>query len=320
MNILEIKDLNIYFHTRQGLVQAVKNLSFSLPEGECLGIVGESGSGKSITALSIMDLLPSTASVEVKAFHFKNKKIKMSDIKSIRGKEIAMIFQDPMTSLNPCYTIGFQIIELLKKDKKTAKQKAIKLLEQVGISDPELRLNNYPHQLSGGMLQRIMIAIAIARRPKLLIADEPSTALDVTIQAQILQLLEDLRKETGMSMILISHNMGVIAENTSRVFVMYAGELVESAPTQELISDPGHPYTKKLLHALPEANLGFKKKLSHIPGIVPSLHNRPSACQFHPRCEYVEERCKIESPSLFSENKRILKCWKPLYQKGEKKR
>lgn len=319
MNVLEIENLNITFQTRQGLVQAVRSLSFSIEQGECLGVVGESGSGKSITALSIMDLLPHNANVDVKKLSFYQKEIRKQKgaIEALRGKDISMIFQDPMSSLNPCYTIGFQLMEVLKKEnsKNRAREKAIELLEQVGISEPEIRLRNYPHELSGGMLQRVMIAIAIALKPKLLIADEPTTALDVTIQAQILQLLEKLRKEINMSIILISHNMGVVAENASRMLVMYAGEMLELAPTRQIIRDPRHPYTRKLLDALPGGEGCFKQKLSNIPGMVPSLKDRPSACQFHPRCEYVEARCKQENPRLSLQEERMFKCWKPLHRK-----
>ena len=319
MNVLEVENLNIHFRTRRGILTIVRDLNFSVAQGECLGMVGESGSGKSITALSIMDLLPHNADVQFKKLSFNGKEIgkQEASMEILRGKDISMIFQDPMSSLNPCYTIGFQLMEVLEREnsKKCMKEKAIKLLEQVGISEPEIRLRSYPHELSGGMLQRVMIAIAIARKPKLLIADEPTTALDVTIQAQILQLLENLRKKTNMSMILISHNMGVVAENASRMLVMYAGEMVELAPTDAIIHDPRHPYTRKLLDAMPGKKGCFKQKLPSIPGMVPFLGDRPTACQFHPRCEHMEARCRKETPIFSFQDKRAFRCWKPLHRK-----
>lgn len=322
-NLLDIKDLNISFESLRGDLHAVRNLSFSISQGETLGIVGESGCGKSITSLAIMDLLPPTAKVWANNFNFEGKNLlSMSekDKNKIRGADIAMIFQDPMTSLNPSFTVGYQLMETIKihfgGNKAELKEKAVQLLTQVGIPAPETRLNNYPHQLSGGMCQRVMIAIAVACKPKLLIADEPTTALDVTIQAQILALLKNLQKEYNMAIILITHDIAVVAQMANRILVMYSGECVETGSISEVINNRKHPYTEGLLASLP-SNQKLKEhrsKLPSIPGLVPDLLNRPTGCQFSPRCKYVNEHCRKENPThtIYHETGQTVKCFTPL--------
>ncbi len=304
--LLDVQNLTITFDTKYGPLTAVRDLSFSLKMGETLGVVGESGCGKSITNLAIMGLLPTQAKISATRLAFEgNDLVSMSERQwqRLRGKDIAMIFQDPMSALNPCYTVGHQLVEtlLVHRDfsKKEAWSESLNLMEQVGIPAPSERLKAYPHELSGGMAQRVMIAMAISSNPKLLIADEPTTALDVTIQDQILRLLKDLQEKRQMSLMLVTHDLGVVAQNTDRIQVMYAGEVVESGLTQEVIHHPTHPYTSGLLAGHPTAEVSTKGKarLPSIPGMVPDLRHRPQGCQFHPRCSYAQDKCRREMPS-----------------------
>lgn len=325
-SLLKVKNLSIDFSTSQGLVQALRKVEFEIFQGEALGIVGESGSGKSVTSLALFDLLASNAIVRSGEIFFQGKDIfKMSDLEKqkLRGSEISMIFQDPMSSLNPCFTVEAQISEVLKVHKglsaSQARGQVIEVLQKVGIPDPQSRLSAYPHELSGGMSQRVMIAMAIACSPKILIADEPTTALDVTIQKQILSLLQKLRKEERMSLILVSHDLGVIAQNTDRLLVMYAGEIVEEGSSQEVIHYPQHPYTEGLLKCLPSqhAKEGAGFRLPVIQGIVPNLADRPQGCQLHPRCIYKDSECEsgfIQTRELNEPGKgyRKVRCVRPL--------
>ncbi len=320
--LLEIKNLNIGFETLRGFVEPVQNLNLNLNEGETLGIVGESGSGKSLTSLAIMGLLPANAKITSQALKFQN--INLTDLndeelRKLRGLKMAMIFQDPMTSLNPSFTVGFQIIETLKTHfggtKEELKNKAIDLLKSVGIPDPQRCLDSYAYQLSGGMCQRVMIAIAISCQPQLLIADEPTTALDVTIQSQILDLIRNLQFEKKMSLILITHDIGVVAEMTDRICVMYAGEIVEAGRTEEVITHPKHPYTAALLNCLPSRHQknAFRAKLPSIQGLVPDLSQRPIGCQFSPRCQKASERCFAEKPIITEMvNQHQFRCFFPI--------
>jgi oligopeptide transport system ATP-binding protein len=310
MALLEVDDLRTYFHTREGVVRAVDGVSFEVDIGRTLGIVGESGCGKSVTALSIMGLLPKPpARIEGGSVTFEGHDLTTLPerrLEDIRGAEIGMIFQDPMTSLNPTLTIGTQITETLRRhlglDKKAAQRRAVELLKEVRIPHAERRLQDYPHRYSGGMRQRVMIAIAISCNPKLLIADEPTTALDVTVQAQVLDLLEDLRHEHEMAMIVITHDMGVVAEVSDDVVVMYAGQVVEQAPAEELFARPEHPYTEALLTALPQIeDEGVRHgRLTTIPGRPPDLVDPPEACRFAPRCPYADlgDTCATVPPQL----------------------
>jgi oligopeptide/dipeptide ABC transporter ATP-binding protein len=310
MAILEVNDLKTHFFTREGVVRAVDGVSFPLEKGETLGIVGESGCGKSVTALSIMGLIPKPpARIVGGSILFEGReltKLKDRELEDIRGKEIAMIFQDPMTSLNPTIKISTQITEVLRRhldvSKEGARKRAVELLEEVRIPKAAERLDDYPHRFSGGMRQRVMIAIALACNPKLLIADEPTTALDVTIQAGILDLLDELRREHDMSMIIITHDMGVVAETADNIAVMYAGQLVEYAPALDLFDRPEHPYTEALLAALPqlEGEDIREGRLTAIPGLPPSLIDPPDACRFAPRCPYADtqDSCTREEPAL----------------------
>lgn len=302
--ILEIENLNITFDTRRGPLHCTRNVSFHLKEAQTLGIVGESGCGKSVTSLAIMGLLPPTAHVTASKFQVFNEdwvKLPMKQKRKYLGKDLSMIFQDPMQALNPTFTVGYQLAESIKSHlidssltRKEIKERSIELLQQVGIPSPEKRLQSYAHELSGGMCQRIMIACAIACRPKLLIADEPTTALDVSIQAQILELLKDLQEKYKMGLILISHDVAVVSQMTKNIQVMYAGEIVEKGLTEKIVSKAQHPYTEGLLKSLPENYLQYdeRKKLYSLEGIVPDLMDRPFGCQFHPRCPYVQEDCK----------------------------
>ena len=301
MPLLTLKNLSVTFETASGPFRAVDGVDITVEPGEVLGIVGESGSGKSVAMLGLMGLLPDSATVTADEISFEGRDMRgMSDRerRQIIGRDIAMIFQEPVASLNPCFNVGFQITEALKAhtdlDRKARKARAVELLEQVGITDPERRLRAFPHQLSGGMSQRVMIAMATACRPKLLIADEPTTALDVTIQAQILDLLLDLRSRHGMAMILITHDMGVIAETAGRVVVQYAGQQVERQPVATLFEAPHHPYTSALLAAIPERSAG--KRLPTIPGVVPGQGDRPNGCLFNPRCPKADDRCRTIVP------------------------
>ena len=302
-HLLEVKNLQTQFPTRGGLVKAVNDVSFYINEGELLGLVGESGCGKSITALSIMGLIAPPGKVVGGEVRFKGEdllKASENRLRELRGNDVAMIFQDPMTSLNPVYTVGEQIAEALrlhrKLDKKAAWTQAIEAMKEVSIPDPARRVNDYPHQLSGGMRQRVMIAMALACNPELLIADEPTTALDVTIQAQILELLNELRETRKLAVLLITHDLGVVAEVADRVCVMYTGKVVEESPVEEIFKSPKHPYTQGLLKSVPKLRgIGETKetRLSTIEGTVPSPTNLPHGCHFAPRCEFVMENCTV---------------------------
>jgi len=305
--LLKVKHLATEFDTEQGIARALDDISFEVKAGETLGIVGESGCGKSVTSLSIMRLLPKPAGNIVNGeVNFKGQdlvNLPADDMHKIRGNRIAMIFQEPMTALNPVYRISRQLNETLAlhnpgMSKDDIQQASIDMLKRVGIPAPERRMKEYPHQLSGGMRQRVMIAIALLCNPEILIADEPTTALDVTIQAQILKLLKDLQKETGMSIIFITHDLGVIAEVCDRVLVMYGGRIIEQADIFTLFDKPSHPYTRGLLNAIPRLEKPAKETLSTIPGMVPSLFDFPPGCRFQNRCEYVQTRCEQETPDL----------------------
>jgi len=312
--LLDIKNLRTHFHTDTGIVKAVDDASFEIYKGETLGLVGESGCGKTVASLSIMGLLPATAKVSGEiCFNGKNlASLSDKEMMHYRGNKISMIFQEPMTSLNPVFTIGDQIMEPLmlhkKMDKKSAYQKAIDLLKLVQIPNPEERVNEYPHTLSGGMRQRAMIAMALSCDPDLLIADEPTTALDVTIQEQILYLMSELKHKVNASILFITHDLGVIAQVTDRVAVMYAGKIVEYGDKIPIFENPKHPYTQGLLAALPQAG---KKELKTIRGEVPNLKYLPSGCSFHPRCDYCIDKCEKEMPKLEGEEHKV-RCWNPL--------
>ncbi len=303
MPLLDIENLTVEFKTHSGSFRAVDHVSLHINAGETLAIVGESGSGKSVSMLAVMGLLPWTATITADRINFDGRdllRISPDERRKITGKDMAMIFQEPMSSLNPCFTVGFQLMEAmathLDLDKKQRRNRAIGLLEEVGIPAPETRLSSYPHQLSGGMSQRVMIAMALACNPKLLIADEPTTALDVTIQAQILDLLVRLQKDKGMGLVLITHSMGVVAETAQRVSVQYAGQKVEEQPVAGLFGQPRHPYTAALLAALPERATG--RRLPSIPGVVPGQFDRPKGCLFSPRCSFATELCVISPPPM----------------------
>ena len=302
-SLLQVKDLCTQFRSAEGVFRAVDGVSFSVDRGETLGIVGESGCGKSVTSLSIMGLVPQPpgelAGGEILFEGQDLSKLNPAAMQRIRGNEISMIFQEPMTSLNPVYTVGDQIIEgiLMHEDvgRAEARRRAIDMLRHVRIPSPEQRIDDYPHQMSGGMRQRVMIAIALACHPKLLIADEPTTALDVTIQAQILDLMRDLREETGTAIILITHDLGVIAELAHRVVVMYAGKVVEEADVDSLFADPQHPYTLGLLGSIPKLHLE-EETLSTVEGTVPNPYDMPAGCKFNPRCPFADAKCRAEAP------------------------
>ena len=304
--VLEVTDLRTVFHTGDGLVHAVNGVSFSLREGELLGVVGESGSGKSVTMMSLMKLLPMPPGEIVGgAVRFAGRELTtmgQRELRKIRGGQIGFVFQDPMTSLNPVFTVGFQIMEPLRKHlrlgRREARQRAVELLELVGIPHAAERLSDYPHQFSGGMRQRVMIAVALACDPKVLIADEPTTALDVTIQAQILELVKKLRSEIGMAIIWITHDLGVVAGIADRVLVMYGGQIVEHAPVAKLYGDPQHPYTRALLETLPGLDETRAQRLRSIPGQPPSLTAPLTACPFRARCNFAFARCHLENPPL----------------------
>lgn len=319
MSLLQIENLSVAFQTAGGLFTAVDRVSLDLDPGEVVSIVGESGSGKSVSMLALMGLLPWTAKVTADQLLFDGKdllRMGSKEKRTIIGKEISMIFQEPMTSLNPCFTVGFQLSEALKThlhmDRKEQKERAIELLHQVGIPEPLKRLSAFPHQLSGGMSQRVMIAMAIACSPRLLIADEPTTALDVTIQAQILDLLLKLQEDTNMALVLITHDMGVVAETAKRVIVMYAGQQVEQQDIRGLFSDPHHPYTSALLAALPER--AKTRRLPSIAGVVPGQFDRPQGCLFSPRCRYTTELCRSLEPKKASPRFGRALCHYPLDQ------
>ena len=305
--IIEIKNLKTYFKTDEGIAHAVDDVSFSVYPGETLGIVGESGCGKSVTSLSIMKLIPQPpgyfAGGEILYKGRNILDIPETDMREIRGNKISMIFQEPMTSLNPVFTVGHQIEEAIiihqGLNAVDARQKAIEMLKLVSIPSPEQRADDYPHQLSGGMRQRIMIAMALSCNPEVLIADEPTTALDVTIQAQILELIENLQKELNLAVIMITHDLGVVAEVCDRVVVMYAGQIVEKGSVRDIFKNPQHPYTKGLLASIPKMGKDeSSQSLYNIKGMVPSATEFPQGCHFNPRCDLVTDKCKAENPSL----------------------
>ncbi|ADW71729.1 MULTISPECIES: dipeptide ABC transporter ATP-binding protein [Rahnella] len=321
--LLTVDKLSVHFGDEGTPFRAVDRISYSVKQGEVVGIVGESGSGKSVSSLALMGLIDFPGKVMAEKLEFGGRNlqgISEKERRQIVGAEVAMIFQDPMTSLNPCYTVGFQIMEAIKVhqggNKKTRRQRTIDLLNLVGIPDPASRLDVYPHQLSGGMSQRVMIAMAIACRPKLLIADEPTTALDVTIQAQIIELLLDLQQRENMALMLITHDLALVAEAAQHIIVMYAGQVVESAKATEIFRAPRHPYTQALLRSLPEF-AADKARLQSLPGVVPGKYDRPNGCLLNPRCPYATDLCRKEEPALRDlANGRQSKCHYPLDDAG----
>lgn len=325
--LLDVKNLKTYFYTDEGVVPAVDDVSFQIIAGETMGLVGESACGKSVTSLSIMQLVQSPPGKIVGGeIWFKGEdllKKGSNEMRKIRGSEISMIFQEPMTSLNPVYTIGDQIAEAVMLhqgvSRNEAWKKTIEMLELVGIPSPERRVREYPHQMSGGMRQRVMIAMALSCNPDLLIADEPTTALDVTIQAQILELMKSLKDKLGMAILLITHNLAVVAEMAEHIAVMYAGKIVEYAVAREIFKAPRHPYTGGLLISIPRLDRKkTKEPLPTIPGVVPSPYNMPKGCAFHPRCSFAQDRCREEKPELeeISPNHWV-RCFYPLKTGGE---
>ncbi|MFO1324115.1 MAG: ABC transporter ATP-binding protein [Burkholderiales bacterium] len=317
MPLLEIEDLHVEFPSQSGVLRAVEGVSLTLDEGDVLGIVGESGSGKSVTMLALMGLVAFPGRVRARTLRFGGHDLlNLSDRarRKVIGGDIAMIFQEPTTSLNPCFTIGFQLCETLRLhlnlDHKAARRRAAELLESVGIPAAASRLSDFPHQMSGGMNQRVMIAMAIACNPRLLIADEPTTALDVTVQAQILDLLRGLQRERGMALVLVTHNMGVVAEMARRVAVMYAGQVMEVRSADGVFAVPEHPYTAALLSAMPERHTGGSR-LATIPGVVPGLFDRPVGCLFAPRCEFATPACAVR-PALREWRDGLVRCHYPL--------
>ena len=322
MSLLTVENLSVSFGDEKAPFKAVDRVSYTVNEGEVLGIVGESGSGKSVSSLAIMGLIDFPGRVTAEKLHFNQNDLlalKPKEKQKIVGADIAMIFQDAMTSLNPSYTVGYQIMEALKVhqggSKAARRERAIELLSLVGIPDPKSRLEVYPHQLSGGMSQRVMIAMAIACNPKLLIADEPTTALDVTIQAQIIDLLLELQRKENMALILITHDLALVAESAHRIIVMYAGQVVEEGRAEEIFKSPLHPYTQALLKALPEFAEG-KSRLQSLPGVVPGKYDRPQGCLLNPRCPYATEKCRSVEPVLVQINGRQVKCHTPLNAQG----
>ena len=316
--LLRVKDLRTYFYTEEGVVKAVDGVSYEVEEGETLALVGESGCGKSVSALSILRLIPNPPGQIVGGeIWFDGQdllKLDEDEIRRIRGNRIAMVFQEPMTSLNPVLTIGRQLTEAielhLKYDKEQARKRAIELLEMVGIPEAPTRLNDYPHQFSGGMRQRVMIAMALSCNPKLLLADEPTTALDVTIQAQILEIMARLSRELGTAVIIITHNLGIVARYADRVNVMYAGRIIETATARELYANPKHPYTVGLLKSVPRLDETRKEKLDPIEGQPPDLTNLPKGCAFYPRCRWHVDKCLEEYPPLMMVGERhFTACW-----------
>ncbi|MCH9037225.1 MAG: ABC transporter ATP-binding protein [Chloroflexi bacterium] len=316
--ILQVKNLKTYFYTDDGVVKAVDGISYDLERGETLGLVGESGCGKSVSALSLMRLIPSPPGkiVEGEAYLEGTDLLKLSseEMRRRRGKDIAMIFQEPMTSLNPVLTIGRQITEALevhlKMNRKTANQRAAELLEEVGMPDAKRRLNDYPHHLSGGMRQRVMIAMALSCEPKVLLADEPTTAVDVTIQAQLLDLIHRLSKERGTAVVIITHNLGVVARYADRVNVMYAGRIVESSTAAKVYANPGHPYTLGLLRSVPRLDEARGERLIPIEGMPPDLAHKPQGCAFRPRCSFAIPTCREKDPQLMPVDQgHYAACW-----------
>ncbi|GIV96139.1 MAG: ABC transporter ATP-binding protein [Herpetosiphonaceae bacterium] len=314
--LLEVKNLKTYFFTEDGVVKAVDGIDFSVARGETLCIVGESGCGKSVTSLSIMRLVGGSGEIVDGEVIFDGENLldlSEEEMRKIRGNRISMIFQQPTTCLNPVFRIGDQVMEALQihqgLNEEESRRRAIELFSMVGISDPERRMRSYPHQISGGQAQRVMIAMALACNPELLIADEPTTALDVTIQAQILDLMRELRSKINTAIILITHDLGVVAEMADNVLVMYAGKVVEYAPVNELFAEPKHPYTQGLIASIPVLGV-VKDELPTIPGSVPNLLNLPPGCRFAPRCPYKMEQCTAEDPPLIKlERGRLVRCW-----------
>ena len=323
MALLDVKELSVHFGDEKAPFKAVDRISYQVNQGEVLGIVGESGSGKSVSSLAVMGLIDFPGRVSATGLEFEGKDLLSLPPKEKRelvGADIAMIFQDPMTSLNPAYTVGFQIMEAIKAhqggSKKERRKRTLELLRLVGIPDPESRIDVYPHQLSGGMSQRVMIAMAIACKPRLLIADEPTTALDVTIQAQIVDLLLELQQKECMSLILITHDLALVAEAAHRIIVMYAGQVVEEGRAEDIFREPKHPYTQALLRSLPEFAEG-KSRLQSLPGVVPGKYDRPQGCLLNPRCPYATDLCRSVEPELRQVGNRQVKCHTPLNAQGE---
>ena len=318
MALLEVRNLSVEFGSAKSPFRAVDGVSMSIDAGEVVGIVGESGSGKSVTALALMGLVEEPGRVNADRLTFDGRNLLTMSVKerrSLLGRDIAMIFQDPMTSLNPCFTVEYQLTETLRihegGSRRALRARAVELLRAVEIPDAERRLDTYPHQLSGGMSQRVMVAMAIACNPRLLIADEPTTALDVTIQAQMLALLLKLQRERGMGLMLITHDLGVVAEIAQRVMVMYAGQVVETSRVPDIFDQPHHPYTEALLSALPEHNIG-QRRLRSMPGVVPGAYDRPSGCLLSPRCPYAQDKCRAQRPDLFGVEGAQARCFFPL--------
>jgi dipeptide transport system ATP-binding protein len=320
--MLEVRNLCVQFGSGKAALKAVDGLDLSLAAGEVVGLVGESGSGKSVASLALMGLVDPPGRVSAERLHFDGHDLltmRASTRRKLLGRDIAMVFQDPASSLNPCFTIGAQLMETLAAHAGGARHalriRALELLRQVEIPDAEQRLNAYPHQISGGMSQRVMIAMAIACNPRLLIADEPTTALDVTVQAQVLQLLLRLQHERGMALLLITHDLAVVAETAQRVIVMYAGQVMETGEAGALFNAPRHPYTQALLDALPERNRGAKR-LASLPGVVPGRYDRPAGCLLAPRCRFATPRCHKEHPALLGEDPNRVRCHFPLNAHG----
>ena len=320
MTLLKVESLTVEFGEKRDRFRAVDRMSYTVDKGEVVGIVGESGSGKSVSSLAIMGLIDFPGTVTAQCLEFDGmdlQALKRKERRRILGDDVAMIFQDPMTSLNPSFTVGYQIMETLNVhqggSRRARKERAIELLTMVGIPDAANRFNLYPHQLSGGMSQRVMIAIAIACSPKLLIADEPTTALDVTIQGQIMSLLLKLQKEQEMALLLITHDLALVAESADKIVVMYAGQVVEVATSDQLFSQPLHPYTEALLKSLPEFSKG-KARLESLSGVVPGKYDRPKGCLLNPRCPYKKTLCTTSEPDLTKVGARLVKCHFPLSQ------
>jgi oligopeptide/dipeptide ABC transporter ATP-binding protein len=315
--LLQVEDLHTQFFTSRGVVRAVDGVSLHIDAGETLGVVGESGCGKTMTALSILRLVPDPGKIVSGRILIRGKDVaKMDDeeVMDFRGNDVSMIFQDPMTSLNPVTKIGMQIEEAMTAHKRFSRQQAktrvVELLKRVRVPAPERRANDYPHQFSGGMRQRAMIAMGLANEPALLIADEPTTALDVTVQAQIIELMKNLNHELGTAMMLITHNMALVASLCQRVVVMYAGRVVEEGPVEQIFSHPQHPYTWSLLRSVPRVDEARKDRLVSIRGLPPDLSNSPPGCKFHPRCPFVIERCKVDEPPLGEVDvNQVARCW-----------